>query len=100
MKQPSQRLRHFLLVFDHKQAELIRQDEFEDVDEAVEAYEACEAEYEQQDKIEVVLIGADSLETVRQTHANYFDGTAALARALAIIMKEAWGDRNQGGVPA
>jgi hypothetical protein len=30
----------------------------------------------------VVLIGSDSLDTVRRTHANYFDGTAALERLL------------------
>lgn len=29
--------------------------------------------------IEIVLIGSDSLDTVRLTHANYFDGSAAAA---------------------
>ena len=32
---------------------------------------------------EVVLSGSDSLDTVRRTHANEFDGTAALERLLA-----------------
>jgi len=30
----------------------------------------------------VALIGSDSLDTVRLTHANEFDGTAALERLL------------------
>jgi hypothetical protein len=32
------------------------------------------------DAIEIVLIGSDSLETVKVTHANYFDGTVAASK--------------------
>jgi hypothetical protein len=32
------------------------------------------------DSIEIVLIGSDSLETVKITHANYFDGTVAVSK--------------------
>lgn len=84
----SKRLQHFLLVFDHRLAKLIDQRRFADVDEAMAAYEACEAKYDADAEIEVVLIGADSIETVRETHANYFDGTAALAHVLAKILRE------------
>jgi hypothetical protein len=66
---------------------LISEQEFADTDAAVLAYEEHEARYDANDKIEVVLIGSDSIETVRQTHANYFDGTAALSRAVAEILK-------------
>jgi hypothetical protein len=30
----------------------------------------------------VVLIGSDSIETVRLTHANYFDGSVAISKYL------------------
>ena len=81
------RLKHFLLVFDHVQGKLIEEQTFESVDEAMAAYEAREKKYDQSNVVEVVLIGADSMETVRHTHSNYFDGTAALARALADILQ-------------
>lgn len=80
-------LRHFLLVFDHAAAKLIDEQEFDDVYAAMAAYERYESQFDSNDKMEVVLIGADSIETVRETHANYFDGTAALAHALAKILK-------------
>ena len=82
-------LNHYLLVFDHVAGALTDCQEFSDVDEALTAYESAERSYEQADRVEVVLIGSDSLETVRETHANYFDGTAALARALVDLRRSA-----------
>ena len=32
--------------------------------------------------IDIVLIGSDSIETVRLTHANYFTGEAAVSKYL------------------
>jgi hypothetical protein len=81
-------LRHFLLIFDHEEGRLVREPEmFHDVDDALKAYERCEEQYDLNSKIEVVLIGSDSIDTVQFTHANYFDGTAALSRELARIMQ-------------
>jgi hypothetical protein len=37
------------------------------------------------DGVEIVLIGSDSLETVKVTHANYFDGTVAVSKYFAGI---------------
>lgn len=82
-------LKHFLLVFDHLAGQLHSCTEFDDVEAALEAYEAAEGRYDIADRMEVVLIGSDSIETVRETHANYFDGTAALARALVDILEAA-----------
>jgi hypothetical protein len=83
---PSAPLKHFLLVFDHAAGQLIRHDEFDDVNEALRAYRRAEDQYDHSADMEVVLIGSDSFETVRETHANYFDGTAALAKALVEIV--------------
>lgn len=80
-------LKHFLLIFDHAVGQLLSHDEFSDVDAAISAYEDAESQYDTNSKIEVVLIGSDSFETVRETHANYFDGTVALAKALVDIFR-------------
>jgi hypothetical protein len=76
-------LSQFLIVFDHQQA-APHQDiaVFADAADALRAYDAAERHLAEQEPIEVVLIGSDSLDTVRRTHANYFDGTAALERLL------------------
>ena len=35
--------------------------------------------------IDIVLVGSDSLATVKLTHANYFDGSVAVSTYLAGI---------------
>ncbi len=80
------KIQHFLLVFDHDQAALIDLKEYgEDSVSAVAAYAAKERELKDAGSIEIVLIGSDSLDTVKLTHANYFDGTAAVSKYLAGI---------------
>lgn len=80
------RLKHFLLVFDHKKGRLIEVPEvFEDAAEATEAYSRVEAQYDRDDLVEVVLIGSDSINTVQSTHANYFAGGLRLLESLKSI---------------
>lgn len=72
-------LHHFLLVFDHAKGELVSTKDFgSDSDSAVARYAELENEYKDSDFVEIVLIGSDSIETVRVTHANYFDGSVAV----------------------
>lgn len=78
----SDRLQHFLLVFDHRKDELIRTEPFARVEPAIEAYEAAESQYRTEPLVEVVLIGSDSFETVKLTHANYFDGSVSVNKYL------------------
>lgn len=66
-------LRHFLLVYDLAAQHLIGQQEFDDGDEAATAYAALEREHRDRDDLEIVLVGADSIETIERTHAHYFD---------------------------
>ena len=76
-------LSQFLVVFDHQQGAMHQEvASFVDSAEALRAYDAAERHFAEQAHIEVVLIGSDSLDTVRLTHANYFDGTADLERLL------------------
>lgn len=70
-------IRHFLLVFDHGKDELITAEDFGgNVEEATEAYSKMEKKYADNYAIDIVLVGSDSLETVKSTHANYFAGRA------------------------
>jgi hypothetical protein len=70
-------LKHFLLLYSLRDAELVKLDAFEyDVDGATAAYAALEEEYRRRldhDDYEIVLIGADSLETIKGTHSRYFE---------------------------
>jgi hypothetical protein len=48
-------------------------DEFgEDTERALDAYSAAERRHRGDANIEVVLLGADSLATIKRTHASYF----------------------------
>lgn len=79
-------IRHFLLVYDHDQGKLVGTQEFESSDEAVQAYAAKEKEIGEMDsRMEIVLIGSDSIETVKLTHANYFDGSVSVSKYLVGI---------------
>lgn len=78
-------IQHFLLVFDHEAGQLIETIPFgEDSERAVAAYSAKEKEFEGRARIEIVLIGSDSLETVKLTHANYFDGSATVSKYFSL----------------
>jgi hypothetical protein len=79
-------IHHFLLVFDHERGCLVDQQDFgTDSDAAVAAYAAKEQEFQGERSIDIVLVGSDSLETVKRTHANYFDGTVVVSKYLAGI---------------
>ncbi len=63
---------HFLLVYDHAAGRLLSRVEFRNADEAAEAYSDMELEHRGDRHLEIVLVGADSIETIMQTHGNYF----------------------------
>ncbi len=70
-------IHHFLIVYDVARQRLLGADDLgDDMDAALEAYRASEQEQRERHdaNIEIVLIGADSLDTIKQTHPHYFDG--------------------------
>jgi hypothetical protein len=68
-------IQHFLLVFDHRTNTLISHDSFgSDAHAATKRYGEMEQEYKDSYAIDIVLVGSDSIETVKMTHANYFTG--------------------------
>lgn len=68
-------IKHFLLVFDHRIDELLSYESFDsDAQEATKRYGEMEQQYKDSHTIDIVLVGSDSIETVKVTHANYFTG--------------------------
>jgi len=63
---------HFLLVYDLTEQRLLSQESFNRADEAIAAYSRLELEHSDDQRVEIVLVGADSIETVMRTHAQYF----------------------------
>jgi hypothetical protein len=67
---------HFLLVYDRHQQKLVFEKAYSNAAEALRAYEEKEERHRGDNQMEIVLVGADSIETVRLTHGNYFDEKA------------------------
>ena len=67
---------HSLLVYDLRHQALRSQQAFAKADEAMIAYQRLEQQYRADPEIEIVLVGADSIDTIRQTHGHYFEGVA------------------------
>lgn len=63
---------HFLLVYDRKQEKLVFEKPYTDPVEALHAYEEMEEKHRDERHMEIVLVGADSIETVMLTHGNYW----------------------------
>ena len=66
-------IQHYLLVYNRHSGLLEDLREFGmDSAGALEAYAAAEEDFRDSEWMQVVLIGSDSLDTVRITHPNYF----------------------------
>ncbi len=67
-------IRHFLVVYDVNVGDA-EVKEFDDYDTAVAAYDEIEQRMRGRRDLDIVLLGADSLETVKKTHSSYFKTT-------------------------
>jgi hypothetical protein len=69
-------INHFLIIFDLRNEELVDFEEFgSDVKRATAVYSDKEREFRERDDhedYEIVLVGADSRETIEVTHSRYF----------------------------
>ncbi|AGW42439.1 bifunctional phosphoribosylaminoimidazolecarboxamide formyltransferase/IMP cyclohydrolase [Leifsonia xyli subsp. cynodontis DSM 46306] len=83
-------IQHFILVFDHSKGHLTGEplEYGQDSESALARYSELEEEFRSNTNMDIVLIGSDSLDTVKVTHANYFDGTAAFAKYLNDIQAQ------------
>lgn len=66
---------HFLLVYDLHEQKLVSQQEYADGAEAAAAYADLERRHRTDQDFEIVLVGADSIDTIMKTHGQYFDGS-------------------------
>lgn len=65
---------HYLLVFNRATGELVSIDSFQEQESATAALSVLERRHESDEQIEVVLISADSIDTLKKTHGHYFSG--------------------------
>jgi len=67
-------IQHFLLRYDIRRQSAEIESFGEDHDAALVAYAAAEKALRAEEQIEVVLLGAYSVEAIRRTHSSYFMG--------------------------
>ncbi|BCJ52210.1 hypothetical protein Asp14428_36850 [Actinoplanes sp. NBRC 14428] len=73
-------MKHYLLIFDRVRGEVLREEEFLDRATALKARFKAERAGNLSKDIEVVILGADSADALRRTHARYFRTAGELAR--------------------
>ncbi|MGQ4517916.1 hypothetical protein ACUH92_02640 [Dermabacteraceae bacterium CCM 9520] len=79
---------HYLLAFDHAKKQLVASLDFgTNNEEALVAYEKLEQEHKDNPAMDVVLVGSDSLESVKITHSTYFGEKSVLDRVKELIDK-------------
>lgn len=76
---------HVLLVYSLEDQQLVKEQQFEDAKEAMAAYISVEREHLRDDNYEIVLIAADSEETIRHTHASYFNEDLGLPELEGLL---------------
>lgn len=67
-------IKHFLVIYDPATGKAEAQPFGTDYGAAQEAYAAAEQSQGIEGKLDIVLLSADSLETIKQTHSSYFNG--------------------------
>lgn len=65
---------HFILVYNLGLGRLVETHEFKDSAAAVAKYGELERKHAGEGQFEIVLVGADSIDTIRRTHGQYFNG--------------------------
>lgn len=74
VKMPRLEIKHFLVTYDPESDQTKVEDFGIDYDRALAAYAQAERAAGFETKLDVVLLSADSLETIKQTHSSYFGG--------------------------
>lgn len=75
-------IQHYLIVYDIPTGKAKVRDFGTEYDAALEAYAEIEGEMRDRDDLDIVLVGADSLETVKRTHSSYFGAGAETFESL------------------
>lgn len=67
-------IKHFLVIYDPATGEAEVRPFGTDYDTAQATYAEVEQAFGMETKLDIVLLSADSLETIKQTHSSYFNG--------------------------
>lgn len=83
-------IKNFLLVYNRATGELEQQRDFgTNTSDAVAEYQRLERLHRTDGNYDIVLVGSDSIESVKVTHANYFrKGTQDLESFLRGVLQE------------
>lgn len=87
---------YFLLVYARTEGRLLREEPFDDHREALVARFEEERAHRGDDNIEVVVLGADSREAMRNTHARYFHNIGEMASSGLTLLREQQARRAAG----
>ncbi|WP_457253827.1 hypothetical protein [Pedococcus sp. P5_B7] len=82
-------MNHFLIVFERLQGQLLDIREFDRADKALSGRFEAERLYHGSRDVEVVVLGAKSLEDLRRTHSRYFSTGRELVRGAVGRVAEA-----------
>ena len=72
-------MNHYLMVFDRSQGKLVHHQRYNNRDNALRARFAEERKHQGESDIEVVVLGANSWDSLRRTHGRYFKDFDQLA---------------------
>jgi hypothetical protein len=70
---------YYLLVFNRRTGVMLRLEQFAESDVAMSARFAAELEFRGDGDVEVVVLGAESMDALRRTHSRYFNEPRKLA---------------------
>jgi hypothetical protein len=76
-------IQHFLVIYDPAADAVSVRSFGTDYDAAQAAYAEAEQANGVDAELDIVLLSADSLETIKQTHSSYFTSSANLSELLA-----------------
>jgi hypothetical protein len=74
-------MRHYLVLYNRRSGEIIRRRQFQTADTALAARFEAEREFREEPDVEIVVLGADSWDALKQTHSRYFKDVQELAGA-------------------
>lgn len=74
-------MRHYLVIYNRREGQIIRHHAYRTPTRALAARFEAEREFREQPDIEVVVLGAESWDSLPRTHSRYFKGVQELAEA-------------------
>jgi hypothetical protein len=81
--------RHFLVVFDRSAGLILTLREFDNASDALTARFESEHEYKGNRNIEVVVLGASSIDALKRTHSRYFKDAREIAAKVVDAFRQA-----------